>query len=49
MDKLQDMIGVLLILGFLLLLRRVLFPQKPPTKRWRTRRVPGKPPQSPTD
>ena len=34
MDKLQDLIGVLLILGFLLLVRRVLFPQKPPTN-WR--------------
>jgi len=49
MDKLQDMIGVLLVLGFLLLLRRVLFPQKPPMKHWRTRRAPGKPPKSPAD
>ena len=48
MDKLQDLIGVLLILGFLLLLRRILFPQKP-TKPWRTRRLPGKPPKSPSD
>jgi hypothetical protein len=49
MDKLQDIIGVLLILGLLLLLRRILFPLKPPTKQWRARRVPSKPPKSPTD
>jgi hypothetical protein len=33
MEKLQDIIGVLLILGLLLLLRRILFPLKPPTKQ----------------
>jgi hypothetical protein len=41
MDKLQDLIGVLLILGLLLLLRRVLdsFSRpKPPPKRPRTPR-----------
>ena len=38
MDKLQDLIGVLLILGLLLLLKRVLdslFLRKPPTKHRR--------------
>ncbi len=42
MDKLQDLIGVLLILGFLLLLKRILdsfFQRKPPSKP-RTRGVP---------
>jgi hypothetical protein len=49
MEGLQDIIGVLTILGLLLLLRRILFPSKPPTKHQaRTRRVPGKPPKSPT-
>jgi len=33
LDNLRDVIGVLLILGLLLLVRRLLFPLKPPTRR----------------
>ena len=32
MEGLRDIIGVLMTLGLILLLRRILFPQKPPTK-----------------
>jgi hypothetical protein len=35
MDGLRDIIGVLMTLGAILLLRRILFPQKLPTKRRR--------------
>jgi hypothetical protein len=37
MEGLRDIVGVLMILGALLLIRRVLSPQKPPTKRRRPR------------
>jgi hypothetical protein len=47
MEKLQDIIGVLLTLGLLLLFRRIVFPEKP-TKIRPTRNVPRKPPKSPT-
>ena len=50
-EKLQDIIGVLLILGALVLLKRILDSfsgQRPPTKRQRTRRVPNRLPKSPT-
>ena len=33
LDNLRDVIGVLLILGLLLLVRRLLFPLKPSTHR----------------
>jgi hypothetical protein len=48
-DKLQDIIGVLLILGLLLSLQRILSPQKPPTKRPRTPSVPRASTKSRTD
>jgi len=51
MDKLQDLIGVLLILGLLLLLKRVLdslFQRQPPRKP-RARTVPREIPKSRTD
>jgi hypothetical protein len=35
MEGLRDIIGVLMTLGAILLLRRILFPQKPPAKRKR--------------
>ena len=52
LDKLQDLIGVLLILGLLLLLKRVLdslFLRQPPTRHKRTRSVPREIQKSPTD
>jgi hypothetical protein len=48
-DKLQDIIGVLLILGLLLLIRRILFPEKPPPRPRRTRTVPREIQKSRTD
>ena len=45
MQKLQDIVGVLLVLGLLLSIRRVLFPE-PRTKNGRTRRLPQKTPRS---
>jgi hypothetical protein len=35
LENLQDLIGVLMILGLILLIRRVLFPQKPPPPKQR--------------
>jgi hypothetical protein len=52
MDKLQDIIGVLLILGVLILLKRMLdsfFRPKPPPKRRRAPGVPEQIPKSRTD
>ena len=49
LENLQDLIGVLMILGLILLIRRVLFPEKPPPKPRRTRTVPGEIPKSRTD
>jgi hypothetical protein len=49
LDKLQDIIGVLLILGVLVLLKRVLdsfFGQKPPTKPPPRRQQNGPPRQT---
>ena len=48
MEKLQDIVGVLLVLGLLLLIRRVLFPERP-TKNGRTRSIPRKAPKSRTN
>jgi hypothetical protein len=42
MEGLRDILGVLMILGALLLIRRVLSPQKPPTKRRRSRPQSGR-------
>jgi hypothetical protein len=41
MDKLQDIIGVLLILGLLLLIRRIFLPERLPRKQ-QARRPPTK-------
>jgi hypothetical protein len=52
MDKLQDLVGVLLVLGLLVLLKRgldLLFERKPLRKRPRTRTVPREIPKPPTD
>jgi len=51
MDKLQDLIGVLLILGFLLLLKRVLdsFFQRPPLFLLYTRGAPREIPKPRAD
>ena len=35
MEELRDIIGVLMTLGLILLLRRILFPRKRPTKHRR--------------
>jgi hypothetical protein len=35
MEGLRDIIGVLMTLGLLLLIRRILFPRRPPTKHRR--------------
>jgi hypothetical protein len=47
MEGLRDIIGVLIIIGLLVLLRRTFFLRKPPAKRSRVRRVHRAPPKSP--
>jgi hypothetical protein len=52
MDKLQDLIGVLLVLGLIVLLKRgldFLFERKPPPKRRRAPSVPEENPKPRTD
>ena len=35
LQNLQDIVGVLMMLGLILLIGRILLPEKPPRRRWR--------------